>query len=436
MIVVFLRLAAARTFVAALVLCASVAALRAQGAPRADPFPFGGAPLRVSVLTFGPGDAVFERFGHNAIRIQDTASGIDLAYNWGMFSFDEPQFLRRFLSGDNRYWVQAFPSTWLIEAYAGQDREVTEQVLALTVEQRSALAALVVQNALPENKYYRYDYYRDNCSTRVRDAIDTVLGGSLERRFSVTTTPWSYRSESVRLTTPAGLAQAGIELALGPHADVPMTAWQAMFIPMRLRDYLRDVRVPGADGVTIPFVAGEEVLYKARRAPEPPERHGLTLAAWGPILGAWMLLLAPISAGARARTRVPAAVMSIAWYGATGVVGLLILGMWIGSAHVFWYDNLNLLLVSPLGLVAAVPVARAILRGASSSLARWCIIAILAQGALALCLAPLGIQRLVGPLMLLLPAHVGLAVAYWRHMRTAPVEPPTPTAANAAVRAA
>jgi Domain of unknown function (DUF4105) len=415
--------AARRVGVAALVARAALAlALLAVPARAADaqaaPLASGdGRTLRVSVLTIGPGSAVFERFGHNALRITDTATGSDLAYNWGMFSFAEPNFLGRFLSGDTRYWVEAFPSTWLIEAYIAADREVIEQELALTGVQRAALAAFAQRNAMPENKYYRYDYFRDNCSTRVRDALDTVLGGSLERRFTVMTTAWTYRSESVRLTTPDALAQSGIELALGPRADVPMTAWQAMFIPMRLRDHLRDVTVRGADGVPVPIVRREQVLYAAKRPPEPAERRGLTLGAWGPILGVWMLLLAPFGAVRRERTRIPAAVMAALWYALTGLVGLLIVGMWVGSAHVFWYDNLNLLLVSPLGLVAAAPTARAILRGRASTLARVAVIAILLQALLALPVALVGPQRLAGPLLLLLPAHLGLVIAYWRHTR-------------------
>ena len=403
----------------------------AQGRPvDPRPFPYGGATLRVSVLTFGPGEAVFERFGHNAIRITDAMTGMDLAYNWGMFSFEDPNFLGRFLSGDTRYWVEAFPASWLIEVYIAQDREVTEQVLALTTEQRTRLAELVMANALPANKYYRYDYFRDNCSTRVRDALDTVLGGSLQRRFTVTTTPWTYRSESVRLTTPATFAQAGIDVALGTPADAPITAWQAMFIPMRLRDYLREVTVPGADGATVPLVAQEELIYKAKRAPEPAERKGLALGAWGPILGAWILLLTPLTLASRRRTRVPAAAMSGLWLGFTGLLGLVLVAMWVGSAHVFWYRNLTLLLASPLGLVAAVPVARAVLRGAATPLARGLLVAVVAQALLALVALLLGLQVMGGPVLLLLPAHLALGIAVWGHLRVGAAERAAPGAAG------
>lgn len=389
-------------------------ALLGQGrAPAAEP----GSTLRISVLTFGQGDAVFERFGHNALRVQDSATGEDLAYNWGMFSFDEPQFLRRFLSGDNRYWVDAFPTPWLLEVYAAQDRQTDEQVLALTPAQRLRVAHAVRTNVLAANRYYRYDYFLDNCSTRLRDVLDAALDGSLKGRFTALRTERTFRSESVRLTQADAFAQAGIDIALGPRADEPISAWESMFIPMRLRDHLREVTVPAPDGGTRPLVQEERVLYAARRSAEMAERRGLALGAWGPVLGAWMLLLAPVAATGRRRTRIPAAMMAALWYGATGLLGAALLGMWLGSAHVFWYRNLNLLLLSPLGLVAAFPVARAILRARADRLSQCSVIALAGMSLGALVLAPLVAQRLAGPLLLFLPAHLGLAITYWRHTR-------------------
>lgn len=382
--------------------------------------PLSGESLRISVLTFGQGDAIFERFGHNALRVRDTATGLDLSYNWGMFSFEQPNFLGRFLSGDTQYWVDAIPTAWLLQVYAEQDRHTVEQDLALTPAQRAGLAAAVAKNALEANKYYRYDYFRDNCSTRLRDALNQALGGTLETRFTALRTEWTYRSESVRLMTADGLAQAGMDVALGPRADIPLTAWEAMFIPMRLRDYLRDVTVPGADGTTLPLVAEERVLYAAKRAPELPERRGLTLGAWGPVLGAWMLILAPVGAAARRRTRIPAAVMAALFYGIVGLVGLIVLGMWIASAHVFWYHNWNLLMLSPLALGAMVLAPRAILAGRASRAVLLLVGVLVAGTALVLLLSPFVGQQLTGPLLLFAPAQFGLAVAIWRHTRPLP----------------
>lgn len=368
----------------------------------------------VSVLTFGPGDAIFERYGHNAIRVRDRVTGSDLAYNWGMFSFDDPGFLRRFLSGETRYWVAAFPSQPLIAAYQERDRATEEQVLALTPTQAEALALAVTRNALPENREYRYDYFRDNCSTRVRDALDVALGGILRPQFTALQTDLTYRSESRRLSAPDPFAQAGIELALGPMADTRMTAWETMFIPMRLRDHLRSVTVATAAG-PVPLVAAETVHYVARRPVERAEPGGLVLGPLGPVLAMWGLLLIPLTPTMRRRSRIPAAILTGGWFTLTGLVGVLLLGMWLGSAHVFWYRNLTLLLASPVALIVAIPAARAILAGQAPRWVRTLLLLIAAQSMLALLLWPIVAQRLAGPLLLLLGANVALVMAALRH---------------------
>jgi len=372
----------------------------------------------ISVLTFGPGDAIFERYGHNAIRVRDTVTGSDLAYNWGMFSFDDPGFLRRFLSGETRYWVAAFPSQPLIAVYQSQDRATEEQILALTPTQAEALALAVARNALPENREYRYDYFRDNCSTRARDALDDALGGILRPQFTALQTDLTYRSESRRLSAPDPFAQAGIELALGPMADTRMTAWETMFIPMRLRDHLRSVTVATAAG-PVPLVAAETVHYVARRPAERSEPGGLVLGPLGPVLAMWGLLLVPLSPAMRRRSRVPAAILTGGWFTLTGLIGVLLLGMWLGSVHVFWYRNLTLLLASPVALVVALPAARAILVGQAPRWVRAFLLLIAAQSMVALLLWPMVAQRLAGPLLLLLGANVALVMAALRHT-TAP----------------
>ena len=368
----------------------------------------------ISLLTFGPGDAIFERYGHNAIRVQDRLTGSDLAYNWGMFSFEEPGFLRRFLSGETRYWVAAFPSQPLIEVYKAQDRATEEQVLALSAAQAASLAIAVARNALPEHREYRYDYFRDNCSTRVRDALDVALGGILRPQFTATRTELTYRLESRRLSAPDPFAQAGIEIALGPNADAPMTAWETMFIPMRLRDQLRQVTVATPAG-PVPLVAAETVHYVARRPVERAEPGGLVLGPLGPVLAMWGLLLIPLTPAMRRRSRLPAALLTGAWFTITGLIGVLLLGMWLGSAHLFWYRNLTLLLASPVALVVAIPAARAILAGQVAPWVRTLLLVIVAQSLLALALWPFVTQRLGGPLLLLLGANVALVMATLRH---------------------
>lgn len=135
--------------------------------------------LRVYLITFGPGDAVWERFGHNAIAVHDDLAGHSVAYNWGMFSFKQPGFVPRLMKGRMLYWTEGFETNWFVSLYVEDNRSVWAQELNLTPAQRVAMREFVEWNAREENKFYLYDYYRDNCSTRVRDAIDRAPFGEV-----------------------------------------------------------------------------------------------------------------------------------------------------------------------------------------------------------------------------------------------------------------
>jgi hypothetical protein len=338
--------------------------------------------LQVSLLTFGQGDEVFERFGHNAIRIVDPAQGLDLSWNWGMFSFDEPNFLGRFLKGTSQYWMDSIPTEPLLEYYRRSRRATVEQVLTLSDAQKQELLRFVRWNEQEENRFYKYDYFRDNCSTRVRDALDRALGGALKRAWGDSLTDHSYRSEALRLTEAASLSRMGIDIALGPPADARMTAWDEMYVPMRMRDRMRGVVVPGPGGVPMKLVASERVLFTADRVPEPMAPFALpglyialSLGSLVPLalLGglAFMSALRGRWETAQRVARVAMAVLAAGWYLLTGVTGTAVAFMELFSAHVFWYGNWNVLLLSPVALGAAWFVPRAIVTGRGAGAARW-----------------------------------------------------------------
>ncbi len=338
--------------------------------------------LQVTLLTFGQGGEVFERFGHNAIRIADPLTGLDISWNWGMFSFDEPNFLGRSLRGTSRYWMTGFETVPLLAYYQETNRQTVEQVLNLSGAQKQALYRLVRENEREENKYYRYDYFRDNCSTRVRDALDAVLGGALKRAWIDSLSDHSYRSEALRLTEAAPLSRLGIDIALGPLADTRMTAWDEMYVPMRLRDRLRGVMVPGPGGVPVRLVERERVVYASNRDPEPAAPDALpglyvaiALGSLVPLalLGglAFMSALRGRWVGAQRVARVMLAGIAACWYAITGLVGTLVVFMELFSAHIFWYSNWNVLLLSPAALAAAWFVPRAVATGRGEAAARW-----------------------------------------------------------------
>lgn len=324
-------------------------------APSSPPPP--GSELDVYVMTMGQGDLLWERFGHNAIGIRDRATGLDLVYNWGMFSFDQPGFLPRFLRGEMFYWMAPFDAGQTLAAYRQSNRSVTVQHLHLSAAQKDSLRRLVEWNARDENKFYRYDYYRDNCSTRVRDALDLVLGGAIRRATEPTITTRTYRDHSLRLMDGMFWTRTGIDLGLGAPTDRPISAWEAMFIPMEVQRRLRDIRIPDSAGTLVPLVASEDVLFQATRT---PERMDVPRPASGALVAGVLVAALMLALGFRTPGRGAAITLSLIWALGAGFFGLLLLLLWVATQHVATHGNQNLFFVQPLwlGVAAMIPFAR------------------------------------------------------------------------------
>ncbi|HEV7990779.1 MAG TPA: DUF4105 domain-containing protein [Gemmatimonadaceae bacterium] len=376
-----------------------------------------GSQLDITLITFGLGEEVFERFGHNAIWVHDNALGTDAAYDWGNFDFDQPHFLQRFLTGDTRYWMQASEAGSMLEAYQRIGRPITLQRLAMTPAQKLALRDFLRWNALEENKYYRYDYFVDNCSTRLRDALDRVLGGEIRAATDTAHTALSYRRESVRLTDGDKPVQVGIDIALGRPADKPLTVWESFFIPMRLRDGLRELTVPaGPGGARVPLVSDERYIAPIAGTAVVPERETSPRLLWR------LLLVGVVLAGLVAGLRIMAisrrgaawglALFAMAWSLACGAVGVILILAWTATLHVFWAWNENLLQLSPLSLALVVLIPMSLLARKSERAARmtaFVLLAIAGVGAL-LALIPGG-QENRAIVALVLPVHLAIAWA-------------------------
>jgi hypothetical protein len=368
--------------------------------------------VRVSLLTVGPGEEVFDRFGHAAIRVRNTATGLDSAWNWGMFDFNSPNFIPRFLTGETRYWMAGFPTGLFVDYYRRAGRAVWEQDFDLDPAQADSVLTVLRWNARDENKFYRYDYYLDNCSTRVRDAIDAAVGGALRRVATGPSTGITWRSETMRLAEAFPILNFGMTFTLGPRADRELSRWDELFIPMHLRDAVRAVRVPHADGEH-PLVAAERTLVPVGAFPEaarPPTMVGWA-ALVGIVLAAMLVLLgrvAPRGFGTAAGL----------WHGGAGLAGGLVL--WAGSftRHVFMGLNTNVLAATPVSLALAVLVPLAMARGASERMRRaaagaaaFTVVAWML--ALASHLAPSWAPADLAPLVFAGPLHVVVAMRLW-----------------------
>jgi len=318
-----------------------------------------GSQLTIYLLTMGPGDQVWEKFGHNAIWIHDELNGTDSAYHWGLFDFADKDFILRFVQGRMRYSMGGFDMRETVDFYRRANRTVWAQELNLTPPERKKLAEFIAWNNRPENRHYHYDYYRDNCSTRVRDAIDGALGGVIERASAGIPSRSTYRFHTSRLTQDDWPIFTGTMIGLGEPTDREISAWEEMFLPVRMKDRLRSVRVSHA-GVSKPLVKSERVLVQATRPPEDDRiRRGLLgyFAIAAVILAIGVILLKLGKPGGRATG---ALALAAIWSIAAGLSGAMLDGLWAFTDHLYSYRNENMLQLTPLSLILALLLFRLI----------------------------------------------------------------------------
>lgn len=407
------RLIPRSTLLAALLLLLCGTGVAAQASEVAEVAgPFADGPLRVWLVTADRGDQVYEMFGHNALLVEDDRTGQALVWNWGLFNFDDVDFIPRFLRGTMRYTMGPAELEPFLRQYMLADRAVYANRIHLTQAEAAELDAFVRWNFQPENRAYIYDYFRDNCSTRIRDLLDLVLGGRLEAHFAPETTGRSYRWFSRRQVQVTGWVDQGLSFLLGMRGERPITAWEAMFLPVELMERLEAFSLVDAGGTSYPLLGPREVWVPSTRGPLPPTPPG---PAWSVLLAGVLLggLLggaarqvarvrqasagaagSAVAAGAgahqgdreatgeatrqsaREATRKAArqategpgaprfplagwgvAIPALAWGAGAGALGLLLVAAWFTDHH-FIQANLNLFHTSPLAPVVGVLLAR------------------------------------------------------------------------------
>ncbi len=346
-----------------------------------------GANVTISLLTMGNGDQVWEMFGHTAIMIRENTTGRDTVFNWGVFDSRQPNFILHFLQGLNWYQMGGETMEQLLYQYRYFNRSVTSQELDLSVQQRDSLLAFIRVNAQPENLKYRYDYFRDNCSTRPRDLLDRALGGQLRAKAD-SLTGTTYRSQALRLMQGDKPLVVGVDIGLGEPSDEQLTTWTAMFLPRVLHDYVGGLQVRDSAGAMHPLARNDRVLFQSTRGPEataPPR-----LAAWLLLIGmfvAGVIIWLASRAGRSRGARVALTIVTTTWCIIAGLLGALLTILWTATDHFFAHANENLLVFNPLWLVLGVLIAVYFTTGRSARvtgylavvLAGLCVLALLSH---------------------------------------------------------
>ena len=196
----------------------------------------------ISLLTCGPGEEVWSYYGHSALRIQDKAHGSDVAVNWGMFSFRQSFFVLRFVFGLTDYQIGIYPMTDFMAEYSAEGRWVRQQRLHLSREEKLKVLHAIEENAQPESRTYRYNFFFDNCTTRAREMVITNIG-YCNTNFKDTDAQSTYREEIHKLNGNHRWARFGNDLLLGYLSDRDLTQREWEFLPDNLsKDFATEGR--------------------------------------------------------------------------------------------------------------------------------------------------------------------------------------------------
>lgn len=296
--------------------------------------------LTVSLITCWPGSEIYELCGHEAIRIK--GEGIDSVWNFGLFDFTEPNFVYRFVKGETDYSVGGYPFSYFLPEYIQRGSKVAEQVLNLTPAQARKIREMLQIKSLPQNRRYRYNYIRNNCSTQVADIIDEATDGKIEYNDSVRY--GSFREVMSHYHKNYPWYQFGINLALGSELDQPLKARDEFFVPTEYFRYMSTATLPGG----APVVKQTNILNEGRDdAVLPP-------TPWygGPLF--WSIVVAAISVLTILLCRKGSTGFNLwysIYYGIAGLAGCLIFFLVFFSEHAATSPNMLIFWLYPLQLI-------------------------------------------------------------------------------------
>lgn len=304
------------------------------------------------LVTYGPGDIYWQRFGHNAIWIRDPKMGVDHTFNFGFFDFNQEHFLLNFIQGRMLYFSIAQPVLGEFRQYIAENRDISAQKLELSTPEYTVLRDYLLQVVQPQNREYLYDYYLANCSTKVRDALDLALGGGFSKHFQSLNAVQNFRDHTRRSVATDYWYYLGLETGLGVPVDRGISAWQEMFLPAKVSEAVSNFNT--ARG---PLSGPVKSIYRSGNA--PPAARPAQL--WWRYLAAGLALMLFFALLGKISGPVVSEGSALGWLMVTGTAGGLLLYLWLGTDHAAAGPNVNLLLLNPLFLLGLVPNFRQII---------------------------------------------------------------------------
>ncbi len=296
--------------------------------------------LRISLLTCTPGDELYSTFGHSALRVIDSSSSSDIVFNYGMFDFDDPDFYIKFVKGKLQYFVAAEYFEAFKKEYQYYHRGIIEQVIDLTGEEKKAIQKFLYNNIKEENKYYKYDFLFDNCTTRLRDIIvQNKKATPVFKNVMPAGTSFRHAIHEYLDKNDKEWDKLGIDILLGAPLDPVMATEQQQFLPDNLMK---------AFDSTGNLVVSSSSLY--------PYQKPVENKSWLNPLVIFSVLLFFIVLLDFSKNKISAVflkVFDVLLFFITGTIGILLVFMWFGTDHAMCKNNYNLLWAWPTHFIAA-----------------------------------------------------------------------------------
>ena len=305
--------------------------------------------VRVSLLTCAPGSEIYSLFGHTALRYENPAKGEDWVFNYGLFSFDTPNFVYRFVKGETDYQLGVIPYRYFEGEYAMRGSSVYQQELNLTDKEKENVIRLLRENYLPANRVYRYNYFYDNCTTRARDKVEQGIEGKVV--YPESEKMCSFRSIVREYTAGHEWSAFGIDLCLGSEADEPIDERKQMFSPFYMLEYARGAMIHRADTI-VPFVKEEKLLLDFSSKDEgvfEKDEDVFFPSPWSCALIWWLLTFVVTALGIK--NGKVYWLWDILLFGAQGLAGCIIAFLFFFSIHPTVGSNWLLMILNPLPLL-------------------------------------------------------------------------------------
>lgn len=296
----------------------------------------------ISILTFGSGKHLNDAFGHSGIRVKDSVTNLDVVFNYGVYDFDTPNFYTKFAQGRLNYKMGANYTSSLLEYYKRQNRSIEEQVLNFNFNENLELYNYLLNNFKPQNRYYLYDFFYDNCATKIKDISNKALNYKITYDIPEGVTNASFRTYIHEQVYWNSWGRLGIDLALGAKIDQPTAPERSIFLPKYIHEFFRVAKINGK-----PLVKEESTLFKPT-----PTQNRVSSIFWSPlfVLSCMSILIIWLT-WKDFKCQKRRKWIDVFLFLITGTVGIILLLLWFATDHKTTANNYNLLWGFPLNLL-------------------------------------------------------------------------------------